>query len=362
MPSGETTPPKARRGSGRLSLALAGALCAVIAGAGLWTWTKWRAFLQTPAGSSTDVAVQIAAGEELSAVAEKLARANVIQDEWLFRLDVARVRHVEGQIRPGEYLFHAGQLETPDEVIDRLLRDEVQAARVTIPPGLRIEDEAPLLQAAGLAGGDAFIRVAHDRKFVHSLGIKAQNLEGYLFPDTYLVPKDYSAAQLARLMLDRFRGAWGAASALRNTNVTLTMHEAVTLASILQKEGGPVADWPHLSCVFHNRLKDNMKLQANSTVAYSIFLRTGRYDAAPREADFETPHPYNTYTATGLPPGPIANPGLAALKAALNPSACSDLYYVTLGDGTHAFCADAGCRDAAQRKVEIDQYFHPRPK
>jgi UPF0755 protein len=148
---------------------------------------------------------------------------------------------------------------------------------------------------------------------------------------------------------------------VRGPGVNLTQHEAVTLASILQKEGRTEADWLHLSCVFHNRLRNNMKLEAASTVKYSLFVQTGLFPETLREADFETPHPYNTFTAAGLPPGPISNPGLQALKAALNPGTCNDVYVVTEPDGSLTFCADAACRDANQHKAELELYFHAQP-
>jgi UPF0755 protein len=134
----------------------------------------------------------------------------------------------------------------------------------------------------------------------------------------------------------------------------------VTLASIVEKETGQPDERPRISCVFHNRLRIHMPLQTDPTVMYAAMLRTGHWSRNITKADLLAPHPYNTYTTAGLPPGPIANPGAAALEAALRPSVCHDLYFVSRNDGTHVFCPDLACHAAAVRTWQVEYFKHAR--
>jgi UPF0755 protein len=158
-------------------------------------------------------------------------------------------------------------------------------------------------------------------------------------------------------MVARFKEEWMRAEQGRRPGVVLTMGEGAILASIVEKETGRPEERPRISCVFHNRLKLGMRLQTDPTVMYATMLRTGRWSKNISRADLLAEHPYNTYTTAGLPPGPIANAGGAALRATLAPSDCKDLYFVSRNDGTHVFCADLACHNAAVRKWQVE-FFH----
>ena len=172
-------------------------------------------------------------------------------------------------------------------------------------------------------------------------------MEGYLFPDTYAFAWGVTPQRILEAMVRRFREVLAASEAKRQPTVLLSERELVTLASIVEKETGRPAERPRIACVFHNRLRKGMRLQTDPTVMYATFLRTGRWSKNISKADLLTPHPYNTYAVAGLPPGPIASPGAAAVEAALAPGDCSDLFFVSRNDGTHVFCPDLKCHNAA---------------
>jgi UPF0755 protein len=157
-------------------------------------------------------------------------------------------------------------------------------------------------------------------------------------------------------MVQRFKEEYAKANELRNPAVVFTVGETATFASIVEKETGRPEERPHIACVFHNRLRLGMRLQTDPTVMYATMLRTGRWSRNISRADLLAPHPYNTYTSAGLPPGPIANPGAAALRAALAPAECKDLYFVSRNDGTHVFCPDLRCHNAAVHEWQVE-YF-----
>ena len=155
-------------------------------------------------------------------------------------------------------------------------------------------------------------------------------------------------------MVARFKEEYEKASELRAQGVVLTMGEAATLASIVEKETGRPEERPRIACVFHNRLRSGMRLQTDPTVMYATMLRTGRWSKNISKADLLSPHPYNTYSVGGLPPGPIANAGAAALRATLAPATCKDLYFVSRNDGTHVFCPDLRCHNAAVQHWQVE--------
>ena len=334
------------------------AVAAVAAGVVGWELHQLHEFAATPVTVPAEVVVTIPARTGPHAISDKLASAGVISDAKLLYWNARFIRRVAGEMKEGQYLFKADSAETPDEIIDRLLKGEQLNVKVTIPEGLRIDEQAPIFEAAGLAKAADYVQLAHDKAFIESLGIHADSLEGYLYPDTYLIPKNATTKQILKLMVSHFKKAWTTADAQRLPSVTLSEEEAVTLASIIEKETGNPEERPRISCVFHNRLKKGMKLQTDPTVIYSIILRTGAFDGNIHKSDLETPHPYNTYAVSGLPPGPIANAGLAALEAALAPIECDDLFFVSRNDGTHVFCPTLTCHNENVHKWQIEYFRH----
>ena len=347
----------------RIVLGLVVTLLVVALGAAGFVWVQYSGLVDwaaTPHAAPAETVVTIPTGTGPRAITEKLAGAGAVSDaEQLYRY-LRFVRRVGGQLRAGEYLFDPKSPQTPDQVVDRLLTGEVLSVKVTLPEGLRLDEQAKLFEEAGFGAAEAFVKKARDAAFAKELGVEADSLEGYLFPDTYLLPKTATVEQILRWQVERFRTAWEAAEKKRQDGVTLSLHEAVTLASIVEKETGQPAERPRISCVFHNRLKKNMKLQTDPTVIYSVILRKGSFDGNLRRSDLDTPHPYNTYAVKGLPPGPIASAGQAALEAALAPLTCDDLFFVSRNDGTHVFCPTLSCHNAAVEKWQREYFRRKR--
>ncbi len=326
--------------------------------------SRYRAFLDAPVTpQGGEAVVQVKPGTGLETLGRQLQRAGVIRDTRVpiggsvFYLWAQRVRHAGSRIKAGEYLFSGP--ETPGEVLDKIIRGEVRTYKVTIPEGLRLEEIMPLFEKAGLARATDLLRLAHDPAFVHHLGLHADSLEGFVFPDTYTLAKGLSAKEILTITVHRFLAAWKQAQKVRAPEVKLTRLQAVTLASIIEKETAQPAERPHISCVFHNRLDKHMRLQTDPTVIYSL-VREGRWDGNLTRADLELKSPYNTYVIKGLPPGPIASPGEAALEAALHPSKCDDLFFVSRNDGTHVFCPTLACHERAVEKWQVEYFRHHR--
>jgi UPF0755 protein len=335
-------------------------LLAIVAAAatGWLAWRRLEAFRATPWGSAEEKVLEIPAGASGRAVVHALAAAAVVSDERLAWWTVRWLRRDPRPFRAGEYAFQ-GPL-APDEVLDRIHRGEVRLHRFTVPEGLRMEEIADVVGRSGLASAADFLAVARDPAVARALSVPSGNLEGYLFPDTYAFARGVSARAIAEAMVQRFQQEYAAADAARKAGVTLDEAATAVLASIIEKETGRADERPRISCVFHNRLRLGMRLQTDPTVMYATMLRTGKWSRNISRADLVAPHPYNTYTTGGLPPGPIASAGAAALQAALAPADCADLYFVSRNDGSHVFCPDLKCHAAAVRAWQVDFFQPPR--
>lgn len=336
------------------SLLLVLALAAAAGGA--LAWRTFSRFAATPHGTPEEKVVDIPPGASPRAAVRLLARAGVLSDDRTAWLYVRWIRRDPRPFKAGQYAF-AGALR-PDEVLDRIHRGEVKLYRFTVPEGLRIEEIAGIVERSGLARAEELARLARDPAFAAALDVPFPSLEGYLFPDTYAFAWGTPPRRILEAMVHRFREVLAAAEARRAPTVLLSEREAVTLASIVEKETGRPEERPRIACVFHNRLRKGMRLQTDPTVMYATFLRTGRWSNNISRKDLLAPHPYNTYTTAGLPPGPIANPGAAALEATLAPDDCRDLYFVSRNDGTHVFCPDLKCHNAAVQKWQVE--YHRR--
>jgi UPF0755 protein len=330
------------------------ALFLALAAAGALAWRRLALFRDTPFGSLEEKVVVVPPGSAARAVVRALARSGAISDERLAWWYVRIVRRDARTFRAGEYAF-TGPLK-PDEVLDRVVRGEVRLHRVTVPEGLRADEIAAVVGHSGLATEQDFLAAVRDPALARSLGLPYPGLEGFLFPDTYSFPLGVNARAIATAMVDRFKEEYARADALRAPGVAFTLGEAATFASIVEKETGQPEERPRISCVFQNRLRLGMRLQTDPTVMYATLLRTGRWSKNITRADLLAPHPYNTYTTAGLPPGPIANAGAAALRATLSPATCKDLYFVSRNDGTHVFCPDLRCHNEAVQRWQVE-YF-----
>jgi UPF0755 protein len=339
-----------------LLLTLAAAALCALAVAGLYR--DILRFRNTPFGSPAEKLVEIPSGMPPRQIVRLLAGSGIVEDERLAWRYVRWVKRDPRPMKAGEYAFVGPLL--PDEVLERIYRGEVRVYHFTVPEGLRMEEIAAIIDDSGLARGSELLALMHDAAFAKELGVPFSNLEGYLFPDTYTFPRNPKPRAILAAMVGRFREELRKAEAERSAAVTLDEGGVVTLASIVEKETGQPDERPRISCVFHNRLQRGMRLQTDPSVMYATMLRNGgRWSKNISKADLSAQHPYNTYMVAGLPPGPIASPGAASLRAALRPSDCRDLFFVSRNDGTHVFCPDLRCHEAAVQKWQVE-FFKPR--
>jgi UPF0755 protein len=272
--------------------------------------------------------VYIPAGAGLRAIAARLEAAGLVRHRWLF-MAAAVLAGQHRALRPGEYALRPGM--PLRAMVGALVEGRVVTHRVTIPEGFTARQIAALLAREGLADEGRFLALVADPDFARGAGLDAAGLEGFLFPDTYLLTRGLREEEILGQMLARFRQVFGEAEAARARELGLSVTAAVTLASIVEREAKRAEERPLVSAVFHNRLRRAMPLQADPTVLYPAAARR------IRRLDLRAATPYNTYIIGGLPPGPIANPGRAALEAALYPAAADYLYFVARNDGSHAF-------------------------
>lgn len=275
------------------------------------------------------VEVKVERGEPFAAVVEKLTRQRVIAHGRLFSL-WAHLLGADKKIQWGLYRFELPL--SPHEVLTRLKLGKGVFLRVTIPEGLTVAEVADLLESHGVLARQAFIAETKNSELLADLGLE-RGIEGYLFPDTYYFTPLSTARDVLLAMVERFRKAFSPEMERRASELGLNAHQAVTLASLIEKETGIEDERPLVSAVFHNRLRANMPLQSDPTVIYGL----GAFSGNLTRQDLRTPTRYNTYLISGLPPGPICNPGISSLRAAIAPATAPYLYFVSKNDGSHAF-------------------------
>ena len=274
--------------------------------------------------------VWIKPGQSFPETVAQLQEAGFVQHPQLFRW-IARYRGDDRHIQAGEYELETSM--TPKDILDALVSGKTLLHKVVIPEGSNIHKIGEILENAGLVSQGDFTKAATDPRFVEALGLEGSTFEGYLFPETYHFPKGVTPQEVIRKMVSGFRSVFTPAWAERAQSMGLSVHEVVTLASMVEKETGNPAERPLIAGVFFNRLKRGMRLESDPTVIYGM----SDFDGNLTREDLETPNPYNTYLIKGLPPGPIANPGRASLEAVLHPSEEPYLYFVSKNDGTHHF-------------------------
>jgi UPF0755 protein len=301
-------------------------LLVLVAGTAAVAWVTVRTAPPLPPEGAT---VVIPEGSGVAEIAHRLEVAGVVRSALLFRV-WARIAGRDRTIQPGTYRFE-GAVDVND-VLTRLAAG-VASVEVTIPEGLTVRETADLLAARGLGSAESFRCLATDPEFLLAAGVPGPQLEGFLFPDTYRFAPDTDPTEVLGTMVRRFHERFDAERHRRAHERRLTINEVLTLASIVEKETGKAAERPLIAAVFANRLRIGMPLQSDPTVIYSLRA----FDGNLTRADLANPSPYNTYVARGLPPGPIANPGLAAIDAALAPADSPALYFVSRNDGSHEF-------------------------
>ena len=279
--------------------------------------------------------VDIPPGSGPASIGRRLADSGIIRDTIGFRFELAR-SGAGRRLQAGEYRFDRAM--TINEVVEKIARGDVYLQPITFREGLTIRDMAGLFESKGFGPAAEFIAAASAGDLIRAIDPAARDLEGYLFPDTYAMPRHGTAAQLVSRMVTGFEKALTPELRAQATARGLSVRELVTLASIVEKETGKSEERPLVAAVDANRLKIRMPLQCDPTVIYAL-QRANRYDGNLTHENMQFDSPYNTYRYPGLPPGPIAAPGRASLEAAAHPADAPYLYFVGRGDGGHAFAS-----------------------
>ena len=304
--------------------------------------------------NSEAVDIRVEQGEPFAAVARKLRAHKVITNEKLFSL-WARITRAEKKIHWGLYRFDPSL--PPREVLDRMVLGKGVFHSITIPEGFTVKEIADLLDKMQIVDREKFLAEAANPELLIALGLQDRGLEGYLFPSTYHFTPLTSAKEIVLAMAEQFRKVSERLLAEYPATARLTPHEIVTLASIIEKETGIDAERPLISAVFYNRLRLNMPLQSDPTVIYGLKAYNGNLT----RKHLKDGSPYNTYRIPALPPGPICNPGLSSLKAALQPAAVPYLYFVSKNDGTHLFSENLESHNQAVKKYQVLREIPPPP-
>lgn len=290
----------------------------------------YNIFLSVPGDTPRRAEIRVEQGDSLAAVVRKLRDQKIISNGLFFSL-WARFSGAEKKIHPGLYRFETGV--PPREVLDRLVNGKGIFQTVTIPEGMTVKEIAVLLERLQIADTERFLAEAANPNLLTTLGLRDKGIEGYLFPSTYHFTPSTPERDIIIMMAEQFRKMSQPLLGERNDSIQLTPHEILTLASIIEKETGIASERPLVSAVFHNRLRRQMPLQSDPTVIYGIKEFNGNLT----RKNLNEASPYNTYRIAALPPGPICNPSLSSIRAALFPADVPFLYFVSKNDGSHLF-------------------------
>ena len=305
--------------------------------------------------SGAEVFVEIPSGTSTRDLGRQLVAAGVVPDERTFRIALWRSGR-DRLLQAGEYRFR--DPVSALAVVDILARGQVHLRPITFPEGLTRHEMADVFGRSELGTAEAFLVASERVELVEALDPEATDLEGYLFPETYALPRDATADDLVEAMVAQFELIFDEGLRAQAAARELTIREVVTLASLIQTETGLDAERPLVSAVYNNRLGRRMPLQCDPTVIYALQL-AGLYDGNLTRDNLRFDSPYNTYRYGGLPPGPIAAPGRAVLEAALRPADVTYLYFVSRNDGTHAFANTLREHNRNVREHQIE-YFRRR--
>jgi peptidoglycan lytic transglycosylase G len=320
----------------------------ILAGGAFALWV--RNAVMAPVEHDSEEIVTIDQGAGTQSIVARLSEAGIVSHPLALNIYL-RITGKGSNLKAGDYKFPSPI--SPLHAIEKIRRGEVFLERVTIPEGFnRFEIAETFATKTGKATTEEFLRLIEDQSPVKRIAPEARNLEGYLFPDTYNYNTRTTPQDLIRAMVNRFQDVFTPEWSIRAGQLGLTVHQVVTLASIIEKEAKVPDERPHMASVFFNRLKRGMPLASDPTFIYAAVL-AGDYDGNPNQLRYRTrPSPYNTYLASGLPPGPIASPGRASLQAVLYPDVTEDLYFVVNGtEGRHKFS-----RTAAEHEAAVEEY------
>ena len=303
-------------------------------------FTAWLAReLSTPVGKeSAAVLFEVEKGRSARGVVDGLRQRGLIGSALPLKL-ACRLFYPEERFKAGEYQFSPPL--KPKDVLFQVFKGRIHLQPVTIPEGLAGRDIGELLRPGDEEGQAAFRQALLDVGLIADWDRRARDLEGYLFPDTYLLPRKATEAELVAAMVAEFREVFDEGRRLRAAELGMSVRDVVTLASLIEEETALPEERPLVSAVFHNRLRIGMKLDCDPTIIYALKIEN-KYAGRLLLRDLKFPSPYNTYIHAGLPPGPISNPGKPAIDAALNPAPEKYLYFVLQGDGSHRFSLTLG--------------------
>jgi UPF0755 protein len=324
---------KKKSGCGPLLLIFVG----VVIGAILAT-AHWLVRVDRYGAFQEPVIVEIPRGTSTVAIGETLAAKGVLRYPWLFAL--ARLTDFSGKPQAGEYEFK--DAAAPAEVFARIARGDVYTKEFRVPEGSDVFDIAALVEQGGFGSTEEFLAIARSPALIRDLAPNAPSLEGFLFPSTYRFRPKAKPEEIARAMTGQFRKMW------KSLNAPIPAQEAVILASLVETEAKVDSERSRIAAVYQNRLEKGMKLDADPTVIYAAKL-AGRWRGTIFRSDLDRNSPYNTYLNPGLPPGPVANPGLKSIEAALHPDKTNELFFVAEPNGTgqHVFSESISAHEKA---------------
>ena len=305
--------------------------------------------MRAPSGVKEIREVLVPEGASFRSVAAGLEKAGVVSDKETFVV-LARLMDVHRKIRAGFYSFHTAM--KPFEVLDMLREGRIVEYQVVLPEGYDLDKTGQAVEDAGLATKAEFLARALDPGYVRALGLGAETLEGYLFPATYFFPKGMVLDGVIKQMVMKFHEVFNDDLRARAAELGMSEHQAVTLASLIERESSVDTERLLISAVFHNRLRLGIPLQCDPCVIYAL-QRRGRWYGDLNRQNLRFKDPYNTYVYRGLPPGPIANPGKPSIIAALYPADVDYIYFVSKNDGTHFFSSSLKEHNRAVREFQV---------
>lgn len=298
----------------------------------------------SPGQGSVVLDISFPAGSGIRKLASELKAGGVIRSSWHFVL-MTRLRGASHRLQAGEYRFSDDM--TPDEILEKIVSGDVDYRKFTLPEGYSVYQAAELLEQKGYFTKDAFLAKCSDKALLARLGVNEASAEGYLYPATYNLSRGGSEEHLLEQMVTQFNKAYAALPGGEGGQL-FSRHQLITLASIIEKEAVSADEKPVISSVFHNRLRIGMPLQSDPTAVYGVRAFSGKVS----KTDIQRISPYNTYLNKGLPPGPIGNPGMDAVQAAMKPAKTDFLYFVARQDGTHQFS-----RNLAEHNRAVVRYL-----
>jgi len=299
------------------------------------------------ASDTKEKLIEIAPEKTFGEICQKMSESGIIRNCLAFKL-LARLQQLDTAIKAGEYMMSPSQ--RPIDLLRKLEKGDVLQRKVTVREGDSIWSIGKVISDAGLMSQDLFEPILVDKSWLTKLGVLGDSFEGYLFPETYIFSRPITPQAIVFRMIEEGEKRWKPEFTERADQLRLSRHEVLILASIVQKESGNVEEQPTVASVFLNRIAQGMKLQSDPTVIYGI----ANFNGDLTRADLEAVTPYNTYTNSGLPPGPICNPGESAIKAVLYAPTTNYLFFVGNGKGLHVFSTTLAEHNDAVRKFQIE--------